>query len=79
MRRALRISSAGAGLLVAAFLIYEGFALFRAKQRAPAVLAAAAKGELALDALTDRRRAMLLKVEDPGFYDHRGVDFATPG
>lgn len=79
VRRALRYGLAGAALLLALFLAYESIAVYRAKQRTPAVLAAAAKGELGLDDLGDRRRAMLLKVEDPGFHTHRGLDFTTPG
>lgn len=66
------------GLLVA-LTAYELFALHRARQATPKVLAAAAQGELKIGAVSKRRLEMLLKVEDPGFYEHRGVDFSTPG
>ena len=72
-----------AGLLIlgllAALAIYELFAIHRARQATPSVLAAAARGELKVSDLPKRRLEMLLKVEDPGFHRHRGVDFSTPG
>lgn len=79
MRRALKLIAWGLAILLGALVAYEGFALWRAGQRTPAVLAEAAKGELALSDLPKRRIEMLLKVEDPAFYRHRGVDFSTPG
>jgi len=29
--------------------------------------------------LSKRQREILIKVQDPGFYDHRGIDLCTPG
>ena len=67
-------------LALAVLLIaYEGLQLWRAKQRTQAVVAAAAQGELKLSDVPKRRIAMLLKVEDPNFYRHRGLDLSTPG
>lgn len=34
---------------------------------------------LQLSSLTPRQLNMLLKVEDPQFFEHHGVDFSTPG
>ncbi|HEU5285523.1 MAG TPA: hypothetical protein VFU20_03300, partial [Sphingomicrobium sp.] len=65
--------------LLAILIAYELFAVFRARQATPRVLAEAARGELELADLPRRRLDMLIKVEDPGFYRHRGVDFSTPG
>ena len=79
MRRALRWAAVLFAGLLLLLVAYEAFALWRAKQRTPQVLAEAAKGELRLADIPPRRLAMLLKVEDPGFYRHRGVDFSTPG
>ena len=79
MRAALRWGGGAVGVLLAILIAYESFALWRAKQRTPQVLAEAAKGELDLEDLPPRRIAMLIKIEDPGFYGHRGVDFSTPG
>lgn len=36
-------------------------------------------GELHLSDLGPKRRSMLLAVEDPGFFRHRGFDMSTPG
>lgn len=29
--------------------------------------------------LTERQRKILIKVQDPGFYNHHGIDLSTPG
>ena len=79
LARAARWFGTAIALLLITFILYEAFALWRAQQRTPAVLRRAAEGELALAALTPKRRSMLLAVEDPGFFRHRGVDFSTPG
>ena len=79
MRRRIRVALLLAALPLALLAAYESFALIRAKQRTPEVLDAAAQGELSYRDLSDRRREMLLQVEDPGFFAHRGVDFSTPG
>lgn len=39
----------------------------------------AAHYPLELSSLTQRQRDILLQVEDPGFFEHGGVDFSTPG
>lgn len=65
--------------MVCGVLLYEGLAVARARAATPAVLARAATGELPLSSLSRQRIDMLLTVEDPGFYRHRGVDFSTPG
>lgn len=79
MTKALR--SAGYALLamLGLLLIWESCALWRAKQRTAEVLREANAGELRLADLDPRRKAMLLKVEDPGFYAHKGVDYSTAG
>ena len=79
MRKALRWTAGILAALLFLLVAYEGYALWKAKQRTPQVLAEAAKGELQLADLPPRRIAMLLKVEDPNFYGHKGVDFSTPG
>ena len=79
MRTALRVAAVVLLALLAALIAYEAYALWRADQRTAQVLAAAAKGELSLEDVGPRRVAMLVKVEDPGFWSHRGVDFSTPG
>lgn len=79
MRRALKFAGTAVLLLLLAFIGFEAFALWRADQRTPRVVAEMAKGELKLSDLPKRRIMMLLKVEDPGFYQHHGLDFSTPG
>ena len=79
MRPTLRVAATIAALLLVALAAFEAYAMWRANQRTPQVLAAAAQGDLSLDELGKRRLAMLIKIEDPGFWTHHGVDFSTPG
>lgn len=79
MRRALGAIGLLTALLVVGFIAFESYALWQAKQRTPDVLAAMSKGELDLSDVPPRRMAMLVKVEDPNFFGHKGVDFSTPG
>ena len=79
MRRLLKLLASAVGVLLVALIAYEAYAVWRAKQRTPAVLTEASKGELKLSDIPQRRVHILLKVEDPAFYSHRGVDFSTLG
>lgn len=79
LRRFLKVALLGLAAAAIALVLYESFAVFRARQATPAVLRAAAEGELALSDVSAGYIAVLLKVDDPGFYQHRGVDFSTPG
>lgn len=58
---------------------YEAVAVFRARARTAEVLAQVSGREVALASVPARRIRMLLAVEDPAFFRHRGVDFNTPG
>lgn len=58
---------------------YEVFAVTRARVRTPEILAAAWDRPVKLSMVGRRRLDMLLRVEDPGFFRHRGIDDATPG
>lgn len=79
MRRALTLIAGAVAILLIGLIAFEGYALWRAHKRTPAVLAEAAKGEIVLSDVPKRRLDMLLRVEDPAFYNHQGVDFSTPG
>lgn len=79
MAKAARLAAMVGAFLLIALILFEAFAVWRADRRTPAVLAAAAQGELELSDLPKRRLDMLIKVEDPGFHQHHGVDFSTPG
>jgi len=37
------------------------------------------KNEIKSSDLTDRQRKILIEVQDPGFYNHHGLDLTTPG
>jgi membrane carboxypeptidase/penicillin-binding protein len=39
----------------------------------------AAEYPLQLSSLTDQQLSILLKIEDPKFFEHKGIDFSTPG
>ena len=73
----------GIGVAVAVALValvaYEAYAVMRAKANTPGAIAKVAGREVRLGDLSRWRLHALLKVEDPGFYRHHGLDFVTPG
>ena len=72
MKTALRVAAVVVLALLTALIAYEAYALWRAHQRTPQVLAGAAKGELSLEEVGPRRVAMLVKEEAyRRFYMHR--------
>ncbi len=75
-RKALWLAPAA---LFAGFIVYEAAAVLSARARTPAILRQAADHPLKLAAVPERRLAMLLAVEDPGFRRHKGFDLSTPG
>jgi membrane carboxypeptidase/penicillin-binding protein len=60
-------------------LVYETFAVFRARAETHTVLQKVAQREVPIGGVPQRRVRMLLAVEDPSFFRHRGVDFSTAG
>jgi len=74
MRRVLW--ALGAALLL--FVGYEAFAVWRAWQRTPQVVALARTGELKLADVSPLRLQWLLMIEDPSFRSHHGTDWSTP-
>ncbi|WP_193174493.1 transglycosylase domain-containing protein [Oricola nitratireducens] len=82
MKRFLKAVAFAVVLVIAAALVYGGKGYFDAvgdadalRQRADRLIAAGHGGhDLGQDRLAD-----LLKVQDPAFFDHRGVDFRSPG
>jgi hypothetical protein len=60
-------------------LAYESIAVFRARARTAEIRERVQAREAALASIPARRIWMLLAVEDPGFFHHRGIDFGTPG
>ncbi len=72
----------GLALLLALLLLYPFLVLVRAYWATPQVLATAVQFEregLAWSQVPAEWRDVLLQVEDPGFYEHNGVDVSTPG
>jgi len=65
--------------LLIMLVCFETWAVFRAHAHTAAVLEAVRERPLRLESIPLRRVVMLLRVEDPGFFAHRGVDFSTPG
>lgn len=66
------------GLLIA----YSVITIYQARKHTAAVIAELhdpAIMTLNLDDLTPDQLKWLLMVEDPNFYEHKGVDFSTPG
>ncbi len=81
-RRLARSILIGVTALVAGSLVWATVVVLRARRRTSAIFAAALRPErspLGLDALGSERLRTLLAVEDPGFYEHSGVDWQTPG
>ncbi len=68
--------------LFALSVLYSGYIILVAKDDTPAIFANALKPEntpLSLKDFDRGRLNILLKVEDPGFYSHHGIDYETPG
>jgi len=79
MRRTIKLGLIEIAVMLGALIAYEAYAVCRAFDRTPAIIAAQRNRPVTLAQIGERRLAMLLKVEDSGFYQHRGVDFSTPG
>lgn len=75
MKRALQVASvAGAAfVLLMVSMIAEGWL------RAPSVMARYEAGSLTADSLTPEQLEILIRVEDPRFFTHHGIDLSTPG
>lgn len=79
MRHALKLGLSALALALVLLVLFEAYAVWRANARTPAIIAAQRNRPITLAQIGERRLKMLLKVEDPGFFTHRGVDFSTPG
>ncbi len=76
-----RAALLGGGVLLVS-TIYAGSVVVGAERQTPSILARARAphhATLGPDELDAARRKVLVAVEDPGFYDHAGVDLKTPG
>ncbi len=77
MKRTGRLGLIAIAIIFALLVAFEAFAVWRAGTRTPAIIATQRTRPVTLAQIGKRRLAMLLKVEDPGFYTHQGVDFFT--
>jgi membrane carboxypeptidase/penicillin-binding protein len=71
-----------AGFLCAGLILYYTVEVVIARVRTPQIVRGILQSdaiELQLSDLSARQIEILLKVEDPNFYYHRGVDLRTPG
>lgn len=82
MRRLFKFGGLFLGLLIVAAFLYGGKGYWdalsdapRLRQRADDLIAQGRGG----DSLGAKHLAILLKVQDPSFTSHAGVDFSTPG
>jgi membrane carboxypeptidase/penicillin-binding protein len=70
------------GLFLSAIFIYYLAVVINAREKTPAIVSEALspdKIHLELVDLTDQQLDVLLKIQDPQFYHHKGFDFTTPG
>lgn len=68
--------------VVSVVFIYGARGWYDAKQSADPLKARAQaliRSDRGADSLTPERLSILLKVQDPGFYAHSGIDLTTPG
>ena len=61
--------------------VYEVIAVIQAKSKTEQLFKHIIESEHAiqLSSIPEARIKQLLKIEDPNFYEHKGVDFTTPG
>ncbi|MES9944030.1 MAG: transglycosylase domain-containing protein [Candidatus Thiodiazotropha sp.] len=76
-----RIGIAGllASIVIAAYYAWEVHAAYQYTIDKVLPLEKTADYPLQLSSLTKRQLNILLKVEDPLFFKHQGIDFSTPG
>jgi membrane peptidoglycan carboxypeptidase len=82
VRRIIKTTLGALILLVGAAVVYVAVIVYQARRETPALAAAALQSdEMVLDVedLTPRQLEILLKVQDPRFFEHKGMDLHTPG
>ncbi|HEX7715513.1 MAG TPA: transglycosylase domain-containing protein [Bacillota bacterium] len=82
MNRFLKVTSLI--IAIAIFIIVANYVIvvIRAREMTPKIISGALKAEdnpLKIGDLSDWQIRALLKIEDPAFYQHKGVDLRTPG
>jgi len=82
MKNPLFITILAVAALLAIVDVYYIVVVSNAKRKTPELIEHYMSDEVSkikYADLTDRQIEILLAVQDPGFWDHKGVDFATPG
>ena len=82
MRRLFVIAFLALLVLFTSATGYYAVVVFEARRDTPAIVAAALGSNqmtLELEDLTSLQLEILLQVQDPAFFKHRGVDLQTPG
>ena len=82
MRRVLRYLLITAAILVLLAVIHYSNEVFKAKEETPQIvreLLSSERMKISLEDFQDGWLDMLLRVEDPSFYTHNGMDLSTPG
>jgi membrane carboxypeptidase/penicillin-binding protein len=70
------------GVLLGLIIVYYAAVVLKARYNSPQIVEDILKSEaikLQLSDLSKRQLDILLTVEDPNFFNHRGVDLKTPG
>jgi membrane carboxypeptidase/penicillin-binding protein len=82
VRQTVKLTLGASILLVGATTVYASVVVYRARRDTPALMAATLRSsEMVLDPedLTPRQLEILLRVQDPRFFEHNGLDFRTRG
>ncbi|MCD6192708.1 MAG: transglycosylase domain-containing protein [Candidatus Aminicenantes bacterium] len=69
-------------LLLIGFILYSGTIVLKARIQTPEIVQRILNSKeikLDLEELSSEQVKILLMVEDPNFYNHKGIDLNTPG
>ena len=92
MRRVLKYT--GIGILITSFIVisYYSYVVFEARQYTQSTVLVDIQNsqwrplngepkafDMKSNELNDRQKTIIIKVQDPGFYNHHGIDLSTPG
>ena len=92
MCRVFKYTGLVALIFFIAVLIYYSYAVYEARRYTQRIIlqdiqksqwrslnGEPKKFDIESSELTERQRKILVKVQDPGFYNHHGIDLSTPG
>ena len=82
MKRTLKYLAMALGLFLVSGLIYYSYVIIKARIKTPLIVTEVeSKSPMPLKStdLSEWQLRALLTVEDPRFFEHKGIDFSTPG